>query len=156
SAHWTGAIQGMCGLIRIDDHCYHFSGKPALKTPEMKQVSLEVWPTRTIYHFEQAGVRLKLSFISPLLPHDLDLLSRPITYVVFDVESADARSHRVDLYFDLTCEWAVNTSDQEVNWSRCRVADLDVLSAGSQTQSILAKSGDDLRIDWGRLYLAVP
>ena len=33
---------------------------------------------------------------------------------------------------------------------------LTVLSAGSRDQSVLDRSGDNLRIDWGYLHLAVP
>ncbi len=33
---------------------------------------------------------------------------------------------------------------------------LEVLKIGSQDQPILAKRGDDLRIDWGYLYVAAP
>ena len=48
----------------------------------MEQVNLQVLPTRTIYTFEAAGVELRLTFLSPLLTDDLDLLSRPVTEIM--------------------------------------------------------------------------
>ena len=41
-------------------------------------------------------------------------------------------------------------------WSQEAIGDLDVLKIGSKDQPILAKKGDDLRIDWGYLYAAAP
>src|SRR5438132_4943776 len=73
--HWTGTVQGMCGLARIDGKPYRFLGPNTV--PAMNQVGLEVTPTRTIYRFEAGGVGLTLTFLSPLLPQDLDLMSRP-------------------------------------------------------------------------------
>src|SRR5512142_1597098 len=59
--HWTGSVQAMCGMVRIDDAPYRFMGTLPEKTPAMSQSGLEVWPTRTIYRFEAAGVRLTLT-----------------------------------------------------------------------------------------------
>jgi hypothetical protein len=155
--HWTGAPNGMVGMLRIDGKPYHFMGQSySPLPPPMKQVSLEVLPTRTLYQFEAEGVRLTLTFMSPLLAEDLDVMSRPATYLTFDARAVDGRAHKVSVYFDVTAEWAVNTTYQKVIWSRPKVGDLDVLSFGSQQQSILEQAGDDLRIDWGYLYLVVP
>jgi len=111
----------------------------------MKQVSLQVLPIRSIYEFEAGGVWMALTFTSPLLPHDLDVMSRPATYLTWDVRSVDNQTHQVSLYFDCTSEWVVNTSNERVVWARHKVGDLTVLSFGSQRQSMLEKSGDDLR-----------
>ena len=155
--HWTGAFNGMAGMVRIDGKPYRFMGQSRSSLPPpMKQVSLQVLPTRTLYQFEADGVRLSLTFMSPLLPHDLEVMSRPITYVTFDAQALDGRTHQVALYFDCTAEWTVNTTAQKVIWSRPRVGDLRVLAFGSQEQPVLDKFGDDLRIDWGYLYLVVP
>src|SRR5687768_7584548 len=102
SRHWTGSIQAMCGLIRIDGTAHRFAGLFPESAAPMRQLSVEVLPTRTIYVFEAAGVVLRLTFMSPLLPEDLDLVSRPVTYVTMDVRSIDGSPHSVSLYYDVT------------------------------------------------------
>src|SRR5271165_4603051 len=47
--HWTGTINAMCGLVRIDGKPYRFMAPSQLKVPPMKQLSVDVLPTRTIY-----------------------------------------------------------------------------------------------------------
>jgi hypothetical protein len=155
--HWTGAFNGMVGLVRIDGKPYRFMGQSySPLPPAIRQVELEVLPTRTIYQFEADGVRIKLTFMSPLLADDPDVMSRPVTYLTWDVRAVDGRSHQVALYFDSTAEFVVNTTFQKVVWSRPKVSGLRVLTFGSQEQRILEQSGDDLRIDWGYLHLVVP
>jgi hypothetical protein len=156
SRHWTGSVQAVCGMVRIDDKPYRFMGTLPEGTPAMTQTALEVWPTRTIYRFEAGGVRLTLTFCSPLLVNDLDALGRSVTYVAFDVQTSDAKAHKIALYLDGSPELAVNTAEQKVIWSRCKIGDMAVLRLGTQEQPILARAGDNLRIDWGCVYLAVP
>jgi len=154
--HWTGATQAMCGLARIDGKAYRFMAPGQLSIPAMTQLSVQVLPTRTIYQFEEAGVHLTLTFTTPALPEDLDILSRPVTYLTWEVRSADKQAHSVSLYFDVTGEWAVDKNEQQVVWGCYKVGDLNVLRIGSKDQAVLAKSGDNLRIDWGYLTLAIP
>src|SRR5215217_3306453 len=155
--HWTGAPHGMVGMARIDGRAYRLMGQSFNPLPEpMRQTALEVTPTRTVYRFEAGGVALALTFMSPLLPDDLEVMSRPVTYVTWEAKATDGRAHQVSLYFDCTAEPAVNTTDQRVTWTRARVGPLRVLSVGTQQQPVLEKFGDDLRLDWGHLYLAVP
>jgi hypothetical protein len=154
--HWTGTIHAMCGLVRIDGRPYRFLGPQPADAPAMKQVRLQVLPTRTRYDFEAAGVRLSLTFTTPALPHDLDVYAQPVTYLTWDVCSADGKPHDVSLYFDATAEWAVNKADQPVVWGREQAGDLDLLRVGTKDQPVLGKAGDNLRIDWGYFYLAVP
>lgn len=156
SSHWTGTTQAICGLARIDGKPFRFAGIAPNSVPAMNQKSLEVWPTRTVYTFETNGVELAVTFLSPLLPDDLDVLGRSVTYISFEARSLDGKQHDVSIYTDFSGEWVVNTADQEVAWSRCRVGGLDALRMGTTAQPILAKRGDDLRIDWGYLYVAVP
>jgi len=154
--HWTGTVQALCAMARIDGKPYRFLASPLNRVPAMKQVSVEVLPTRTLYQFEAGGVRLTLTFTSPLLPDNLDILSRPVTYVAWDVRALDGQKHAVSLYLDASAQWVVDTADQAVIWSRFKAGDLDVLRFGSKEQAVLHRAGDNLRIDWGYFYLAVP
>ncbi|MCA9838899.1 MAG: DUF4965 domain-containing protein [Trueperaceae bacterium] len=154
--HWTGKVQALSGLIAIDGQAYRFMGsKPnhfELNVPNMEQIDLQVLPTRTIYTFEAAGVRLELTFLTPLLPHNLELMSRPVSYLDFSLSSTDQQSHKVQLYLDISPALCVDHPMQEVVWGRHRIAGQEVLWMGSKDQAMLKRSGDDLRIEWGYLY----
>ena len=152
--HWTGAPQPVCGLVHIDGIAYRYAGSDPEGVPALEQVSLDVWPTRTVYVFRGGGIDLTLSFITPSLPHNLDVLSRPATYVKWSARSTDGIPHDVKVYLDITGHIAVNKPDQKVTWGRYRVGDLNVARIGSTEQPILEKAGDNLRIDWGHFYLA--
>jgi len=154
--HWTGTEQPLCSLIRIDGKTFRLMGRDPSSAPAFGQTSIEVLPTRTIYSFQDQGVRVALTFLTPALPQDLEALSRPVTYVVWQVNSIDGRQHDVSLYFDAAASLAVNTPDERVTWSRVQLKGMTALRASSQQQPVLDKDGDNLRIDWGSLYLAAP
>jgi hypothetical protein len=119
-----------------------------------KQDKVLVTPTRTIYDFTCGAVSLKLTFTSPLLMNDLDLLSRPVSYMSSSVASKDGKVHEVELYFGVSAAIAVNQPAQAVKVSAYNNNQLAILKAGSVKQPVLGKKGDDLRIDWGHLYVA--
>jgi hypothetical protein len=83
-------------------------------------------------------------------------MSRPVTYLTWSVASTDGKAHQVDLLLDVDPAIAVNDSSEQVTWSRAQVPGLSVLSTGTRDQSILNRSGDRIRIDWGYFHLAVP
>jgi len=151
--HWTGTPHPLGGLVRIDGKVFRIIGNEPRRLPAMEQRSLHVLPTRTIYDFEAEGIGITLTFMTPALAQDLDLLARPVTYITWTAQSKDGQPHSVSLYFDASAQIAVNTPDQEVVASRYRLGKLTVLRVGSQEQPILKKSGDNLRIDWGFLYV---
>ncbi len=64
----------------------------------------------------------------------------------------------VGFFCDASSLIAVNTPDQKVGWSRVKLGGngLEALRAGTLEQPVLEKSGDNLRIDWGYVYLAAP
>ncbi len=154
--HWTGRSNAMSAIVRVDGQAFRLMGPDPRAVPAMEQTGLAIHPTRSVYTFAGAGVEVGLTFLSPLLVKDLDILSRPVTYVWASVRSVDGKEHAVRLYYDACAEIAVNTPDQAVVWGRAAVPGLEVMSFGSRDQAVLEKRGDDLRIDWGYLYLAAP
>jgi hypothetical protein len=121
----------------------------------MSQKSVTVYPTRTIYVFQQSGVQLTLTFITPLIPSSLDLLSRPVTYLTYDVVSIDGRQHNVQIYYDNTGELVVNSVSEQVVWQRATTANgLNAMRIGTAAQNVLGMAGDGVGINWGYLYVA--
>ena len=157
--HWTGKRNAMTGAIRVDGTWLRFMGKLELNAenyymePEViPQTEVEIRPTRTIYHFENQQVALTVEFMTPLLLSDLKLMSRPVSYVSYQVKSRDGKEHEVLVYLDITAEAAVNTSDQSVQFGK----NARSIFCGRGDENMLTKSGDDMRIDWGWLHLAAP
>ena len=79
--HWTGKPNTLTAYARIDGKSYRIMGRDRQAGNELGQTRLEVLPTRTIYEFAGAGMTVGLTFFTPALPDDLDVLSRPLTYI---------------------------------------------------------------------------
>ena len=154
SVHWTGRPQPMTSFVRVDGEAFRLMGQTPADTAALTQRSVAISATRTTYEFGNARVRVTLSFLTPSLPSDLDLLSRPVTYLTWTVASADGKPHKVQVYFDCGAEIAVNTPDQSAGLEYPQVAGLSVARVGTPDQPVLARKGDDVRIDWGYGYLA--
>lgn len=154
--HWTGRVHAMCGFVRVDGKPLRFMGTAPVVRDEAEQTSLEVTATQTVYRFKAGDVDLGVTFTSPLVLDDLELLSRPASYVSFDAKSTDGKPHSVQIYFDATGEWCVNDRRQQVAWSRPAVDGLHAMRIGTPDQRVLATKGDNVRIDWGYFYVAVP
>jgi hypothetical protein len=154
TVHWTGKPHRLSSLVRIDGQVFRLMGQEPHQVPALSQTSVEVLPTRTIYSFEGQGVRLTLTFMTPALPDDLMVYSRPVTYVTWDLKALDGRDHSAQVYFDASGELTVTERTQVLMGTVERIRGLSTLKMGSKDQAVLGKKGDDLRIDWGYLYLA--
>ena len=112
--------------------------------------------TQTVYDFTCGPVDATITFTSPLLIKDLDIMSRPVSYITYSVKANDEKKHDVQIYFGASTNIATNTPSQEVVTSKYNAPGLNILKGGTKEQPVLQKKGDDLRIDWGYMYVAVP
>lgn len=155
--HWTGKPHSLTGLLKVDGVVYRFLGNEnGSSVQAATQQKLTFQATQTIYDFSCGAVNLKLIFTSPLLMNDLNLLSRPISYVQTIVRSADGAAHDVQLYFGASSDIAGNKADQGMISKQISANGLNILKVGTTEQPVLKTKGDDVRIDWGYLYVAVP
>jgi hypothetical protein len=154
--HWTGVRQSLNGLIRVDTKTYRYLGDADRDIPALTEAHREITPTRTIVTLQSSEIELTLTFLTPAFPDDLAVMARPVTYLIWDVKSRDGSTHNVALYFDADGNTAVNHGDQAVTWSRAEIKGLHLLRIGSSDQPVLKDWGDNVRIDWGYFYFAVP
>jgi len=118
------------------------------------QRSVVITATQTKYVFKCGSVDLELNFISPLIATDLDLLSRPVSFINYKVKSNDGKAHSMNISLGLSTNIAVNKSKEKVVAEKRDNEKLKIIRAGSEKQSILGMKGDDVRINWGQLYLS--
>ncbi|MCX5683683.1 MAG: DUF4964 domain-containing protein, partial [Planctomycetota bacterium] len=112
TVHWTGKPHRLHSMISVDGKAYRLMGAEPADVAALPQTGLTVLPTRTIYEFGGAGVLVTLTFMTPALPDDLDILSRPVTYLTWDVRSADGKPHAVAVYYDHSAELTVDVPEQ--------------------------------------------
>ncbi|WP_031528845.1 glutaminase family protein [Dyadobacter crusticola] len=120
------------------------------------QKSFEITATQSIYKFEAGPVELKVRFVAPLILKDLNMVSRPVNYVVYELKSTDAKTHSAEILNSVSGLWAVNDNSQKVTGKSESQNGLTILSLGNVEQKLLGRKGDDVRIDWGHAYLAAP
>jgi len=127
-----------------------------VKTAPATQTNVSLQATTTKYTFSCGHIELQVAFTSPLLLNDIKLTARPISYINYTVKSTDAKPHSVDIFFGASSNLAVNTPNQSVSAWKSSKNNLSILKTGTVEQPVLKKRGDDLRIDWGYLYVAIP
>lgn len=152
--HWSLKPVPLRSMVHIDGKTYRIMGKVPAFVPAAQSTGYKVTPTQTVFTFIQDGVEINLTFLSPLLVEDLDLVSRPLSYITWSFSSKDGKAHSAEIYFEISGLATVDTKRQQVVWEQQNTDNLQVLKMGSREQPVLQKSGDDIRIDWGYLYAA--
>ena len=155
--HWTGSVNRWDGIIRVDGTPYIFLGR-GISVPgeRLNSSKCEIYPTRTVLTYEVSGIRMKVTYLTPALPHDLEIMSRPATYVTTEIESADGKTHSVEIAFFYLGAACVDRVYNLVNWGRTDHPDCDLCYFTSAQPHMLETCGDDQRIDWGSFYVAAP
>ncbi|HYE54817.1 MAG TPA: DUF1793 domain-containing protein, partial [Chitinophagaceae bacterium] len=133
-----------------------YDRQPPLAILNAVQQQVEVTATQTKYKFKCGPANVQLNFLSPLIASDPDLLSRPVSFITSAVSSNDGKPHNIELFLGVSTQASVNSTRQQVVVTAPESNALNLVRAGTQQQSILARKGDDVRIDWGYLYVATP
>jgi len=120
------------------------------------QTGREMTATQTNYKFRCGKADLLVTFTSPLLINDMDVFIRPVSYITYRVRSNDNNRHDIKVFLGASTDIAVNRPTQDVAAVTYTSNKLSIIRAGTIEQPVLKKKGDDLRIDWGYMHVAVP
>ena len=152
TTHWTGARQPVTVLLEADGRTWRLCGATPADVPALPQLTTEVRPTQTVCTFAEGALRVELRFSTAKLPDDLDVFSRPVTYVTARVQGA--RTWR--LKPSISAALATNDDAAPTVTNRTEVAGLPAVSIGRRDQTPLGRCGDRLRCDWGWAWLVGP
>ena len=156
TTHWTGAKQPLMIFLDVDDVTYRLCGRGARSNwelPVLPQVSCRVGATVTRYCFaDDKGLAVEIDFTTPRLTDDLDVFSRPVTYVTVRVAGAKTWCVRASI----TEAWATHDDKAEMVWTTNTVAGVRDVSVGRKEQMPFSIRGDGKRANWGRVHLVGP
>jgi hypothetical protein len=139
----------------LDAGLYEMLPAPA-PLPLARQTAVTLTATQTTYTFAAGPVQLTVSFLSPLLLDELETVARPVSYVTFTAVATDSEPHTTQVLLTEAGTLASNTLYQTVATQAGQAGALRWQALGTTQQPVLAKAGDNLRIDWGQAYLATP
>ena len=155
TTHWTGKPITLSVVANVDGNYYRLIGKcDADAIPAANMIAVDCNAFSTIYTYSINGAKITLKFTSPVIPDDLYMLSRPISYLEITKESPDSRRHTVNVKVEMSEEICMNLKgDSEVEIEKIELGKYSSIKMGSKDQKVLERNGDDLRIEWGYFYL---
>jgi hypothetical protein len=156
TVQWDGNTQELVSLIRVDGTTYRLMGDDPSSLAAFPQTGLTVTATRSIYTFSNGHVAVTMTFETAALPDNLDVLTRPLSYITWAVNSVDGLTHQVQIYDSSSSELTVDDTAQQVQWTRQTDGSLTVLQVGNATQTLFSPAGDEVSINWGYLYESAP
>lgn len=155
TTHWTGKPITLSVVANVDGNDYRLIGKCDADTiPAANMIAVDCNAFSTIYTYSINGAKITLKFTSPIIPDDLYMLSRPISYLEVTKESFDSRRHTVSVKVEMSEEICMNLKgDSDVEIEKLELGKYSSIKMGSKDQKVLKRNGDDLRIEWGYFYL---
>ena len=152
--HWSAKGNSILGTVAVDGKEYIFLGYHR-DMHKIAQVSLEIDALSTSAVFENDKIILNIKFLTPLIPDDYRLLTRPVSYLEISYESKDGNEHDVSVNIAASEELCLEEPNNiEVVTEKLETGSITAMKMGNPTQNPLNKSGDCVKIDWGYLYLA--
>jgi Domain of unknown function (DUF5127)/Domain of unknown function (DUF4965)/Domain of unknown function (DUF1793)/Domain of unknown function (DUF4964) len=154
---WYGSNRGFAGLIAIDGKVYAWAGQPEINgaaAAPLTQTSLQVTATRSVFTLTAGGVELTAEWLSPIEPDDLKRESLPFTLLTIEVRAIDEASHDVQVYADLTGEWASSDESDVITWDASTTGRNQYWSVQLQTPDPLTE--DTQMANWGSAIWGSP
>ena len=94
--HWSAKGNSIIGTVEIDGESFLFLGYNQ-NAKKIQQVSLDIDALSTTAIFENEKIILTAKFLTPLIPDDYRLLTRPVSYLEIGCEYKDGKEHNVKI-----------------------------------------------------------
>ncbi|KAI1463944.1 glutaminase GtaA [Daldinia caldariorum] len=147
---WSQQITGWAGFIRVDGKAYNWLGAPP-GADVVDQTEFSYTSTRSTFVMNVGGkVEMNITFLSPVTPTDLKRQSLVFSYLDVGVHSLDDASHDVQLYADVSAEWASGDLNAVIEWDY-KSAD-GVVYHQFERQNQAAISETNQQANWGTWY----
>ncbi|KAF3760830.1 DUF1793-domain-containing protein [Cryphonectria parasitica EP155] len=150
---WNGQVTALQGFVAVDGEVFNWAGAAA--GPSLaNQTSATYTSTSTVFTFDVLGkVTLTATFLSPVYPNDLVKQSLQYSYIDVAVVSSDGDSHDVQIYADVTGEWASgydNTLD--IVWSHGSINGVSYHTFNLTDQEVFVEN--DQQAGWGTWFFS--
>lgn len=153
---WWGEEKNIYGFLKTGGETYCFLGNAEDFAPcgvkSAEQTSLCVTAFTTEYAFQAGKARLKLRFVSPLLPSDLEMISQPVCYLAYETEG-DPHAE-ISLFCSRRLAYNEGASENGVRGGVAGLSGFEIAFMGLKRQRFLSNNGDGIGADWGYWYLA--
>ena len=150
---WTGLEHRACGFVRYNGKTYCFLGRRDGAIP-LRQADVAISAFSTDYIFCGEEFTLKVRFVSPLLPNNLEVLSCPVCYTEYEVDPEGELPADFSVAISLDEEFCYNG---ERAWVVGGVLPLRGYEAAYFTRGrnlVLSDTSDCVASDWGDVYIA--
>ena len=151
--HWCGKASPIFSAVRHKNTLYFLAGMKKDNnqlSSKVRQTGLNVTPLSTEYTFENHIFKAVLTFTTPLLLDRPDIMSRPVSYVKYDITMKEEKADDTAFLFGLNARSCVDNDRQQVTFKRSE----KTVCMGNVNQTPLSHSGDACICDWGYLHIA--
>ncbi|KAK9899072.1 putative glutaminase A [Cystobasidium minutum MCA 4210] len=121
ASFWNGNTLPWCGTVLVDGQAYTWMGIPSNCAPggiQATQRSMSFTASKTTFVMRAGTVDITIDFLSPVTPKDLVRQSLPYSYMEVTASPNDNASHSVQIYTDITGEWASNDWNLNITWGK--------------------------------------
>ncbi len=153
---WYGEEKPIYGFLKADGETYCFLGKTdsfsscGVKKAEQTDVTVSAFSTD--YTFKAGNATLKVRFVSPLPPNDLELMSMPVCYMEYEVTGVE--NAEISLFLNRRNAYNARNEQKEVRGGIMPFHGFEAAFIGLKRQLPLSNNDDLIGADWGYFYTA--
>lgn len=150
---WTGAERKAYGFVRYAGKTYCFLGRRD-DAVVLRQTQIQVTAFATLYTFEAENFILKVRFLSPLLPEDLQVMSCPVCYTEYEIIPEGELPADFSIAMALDEEFCYDRERADVIGGVLPCNGYEAAFFTRRRNLVLSDTNDAVAPDWGSTYIA--